>query len=114
MTSISAQRLFELKKLTARIFASPIPLTQTKNSRNGSRILLKKPSSISIGSHYPSKEYYEATKVQRLIAPLKGTRYEPVDFDESIRLLKIEEKKKRGKGAPKKKEEDVKDIKKKK
>ncbi|PVV02886.1 hypothetical protein BB560_002648 [Smittium megazygosporum] len=105
MASQAQLRLLELRKITAKIFKYPYPVTLTPSNRNGSRVLNKKPSGPKIANYYPSKEKFELTKFKNFRLLFKDSDFKPVDYIELERVARAENLRRRGKGAPPKSKE---------
>ncbi|OMH85615.1 Mitochondrial 37S ribosomal protein S27 [Zancudomyces culisetae] len=99
--AIKAKKL-EIAKLSAKIFGNFFNPT---NARSGGRILRKKPYGSKIGSYYLTPEEIQYARIRNFKALFKDSDSKPVDYLEIERLNRVEQMKKRGKGAPRKKTE---------
>ncbi|KAF9970215.1 hypothetical protein BGZ73_007104 [Actinomortierella ambigua] len=94
MSQVPASKLATLQKLTCAIFGNVYNPT---NARTGNKILRARLVGPTINSYYPSVRPIKMREITRM-APEMNL----VDQAEKVRLEDLAERKKRGKGPPKK------------
>ncbi len=96
---IPKEKLVKLEKLQCQIFHTTYNPTK---QRTGAKILRKPLKGQAMASYYGPAEFPSVSKIARL---WKDNEFEIVNEPEEYRLERIEARKRRGKGAPKKKRE---------
>ncbi|KAF6010421.1 hypothetical protein HII13_003196 [Brettanomyces bruxellensis] len=97
--SIPKEKLIKLEKLQCQIFHTTYNPTK---QRTGAKILRKPLIGQTMASYYGPAEFPSVSSIARL---WKDDEFEIVNEPEEYRLERIETRKRRGKGAPKKKRE---------
>ncbi|VEU23855.1 DEKNAAC104921 [Brettanomyces naardenensis] len=96
---IPKQKLLNLEKLQCQIFRTTFNPTK---QRTGAKILRQPLKGQTVTNYYGPADFPSAARIVRL---WKNEEYEVVNEDEEYRLDRVEDLKRRGKGAPKKKRE---------
>jgi len=96
---IPKEKLVKLEKLQCQIFHTTYNPTK---QRTGAKIFRKPLKGQAMASYYGPAEFPSVSKIARL---WKDNEFEIVNEPEEYRLERIEARKRRGKGAPKKKRE---------
>lgn len=98
--SVPKNRLMKLYEVSAKIFDQNFNAAGT---RTGAKILAKRLKGPSVANYYGNPDFIKFKNLKTLFPDS-----EYIDEEEHYRLTKVEGKKRRGKGAPKKaKKEDV-------
>ncbi|CCF56710.1 hypothetical protein KAFR_0B04140 [Kazachstania africana CBS 2517] len=92
--SVPKKRLFELNRLSAKIFDQNF---NPQGLRTGSKILSSRLKGPTIANYYGNPDFLKFKNLKTLFP-----NYQFVDTDELYRLSKVEGLKRRGKGPPKK------------
>ncbi|SCV00073.1 LAMI_0G02718g1_1 [Lachancea mirantina] len=99
--SVSKTQLLKLAEISAKIFDQNF---NPSCNRTGSKILSKRLKGSSVAGYYGNPDFLKFKHLKTLYS-----EFNFVDKDEEYRLMMIEAKRRRGKGAPAKKKEASKD-----
>ncbi len=92
------ERLLRVSEITCRIFRN---IYNPEKLRLGNKVLRKRLIGPSIVDYHPQPEK-NVRKLLKIAASIDKAQFELVDAEETARLTKIENLRRRGKGAPKK------------